>query len=68
MQSRIQCLCLALKDSDKEPEAKILAHHDIAQRLRKGMEGAIRGWTIVSEQTMDSEGLLGLPQPEDQMG
>jgi hypothetical protein len=59
-QSHIQCLCPALK------EARIRAHHNIAQRLWKGIKEASRGWTIVTEQTV--AGLLGLPQPEDQMG
>jgi hypothetical protein len=58
-QSHIQCLCPALK------EARIRAHHNIAQRLWKGIKDVSRGWTIVTEQTV--EGLLGLPQPEDGM-
>ena len=58
-QSHIQCLCPALK------EARIRAHHNIAQQLWKGIKDVSRGWTIVTEQTV--EGLLGLPQPENRM-
>ncbi len=62
---RISC-----SDAESHPEplalqeARIPAHHNIAQRLWKGIKDASKGWTIVTEKTV--EGLLGLPQPEDQ--
>ncbi len=54
----MQCLCPALK------EARILAHHNLAQRLWKGIRvrDASKGWIITVEQTM--AGLQGLQQPE----
>ena len=58
-QSHIQCLCPALK------EAILWAHHNMAQRLWKGIKDATKGWTIVTEQTV--AGLQGLPQPEEQI-
>jgi ribonuclease HI len=58
-QSHIQCLCPALK------EARIRAHHNMAQRLWKGIKDSTTGWTIVTEQTV--AGLQGLPQPEEQI-
>ncbi len=42
------------------------AHHNIAQRLWKGIQDASKLWTIVTKQTV--VGLLGLPQPDDQTG
>jgi hypothetical protein len=59
IQSHIQCLCPALK------EARILAHHNMAQLLWKGMEDSTNGWIIVTEQTV--VGLQGLQQPEEQI-
>jgi hypothetical protein len=41
----VQCLCLALK------EARIRAHHNLAQRLWKGIRDASKGWIITLEQT-----------------
>jgi len=55
-QSHIQCLCPALK------EARIRAHHNMAQRLWKGIQASTKGWVIAIEQTV--AGLQGLPQPE----
>ena len=57
-QSHIQCLCPALKD------ARIRAHHNLAHRLWKGISEASKKFHICVEQTVD--GLLGLPQPEEQ--
>ena len=59
-QSHIQCLCPALS------EARIRAHHNIAQRLWKGIAESTKKWTITVEQTV--AGLQGLPQPEEQIG
>ena len=58
-QSHIQCLCPALK------EARIRAHHNMAQRLWKGIESSTKGWTFAIEMTV--AGLQGLPQPEDRI-
>ena len=58
-QSHIQCLCPALQ------EARIKAHHNIAKRLWQGIRAVTKGWVITTEQTV--EGLLGLPQPEEQI-
>ncbi len=58
-QSHIQCLCPALKD------ARIRAHHTLAQRLWKGISDASKHFHICVEQTVD--GLRGLPQPEEQI-
>ena len=58
-QSHIQCLCPALK------EARIRAHHNMAQRLWKGITDFTKGWIIIAEQTV--AGLQGLPQPEDRI-
>jgi hypothetical protein len=58
-QSHIHCLCPALK------EALIQAHHNMPQRLWKGIEDSTNGWIIVKEQTV--AGLQGLPQPEEQI-
>ncbi len=59
MQSHNQCLCPALK------EARIRAHNNMAQRQWKGMKDStsLRGWTIVTEQTV--AGLQGLQQQEE---
>ncbi len=54
-QSHIRCLCPALKD------ACILAHHNLAQRLWKGISDASKHFCVCMEQTVD--GLRGLPQP-----
>jgi hypothetical protein len=51
-QSHIHCLCPALE------EARVRAHLKMAQRLWKGIRDATKGWTMVTEQTV--EGLLGL--------
>jgi len=56
-QSHIQCSCPALK------EARIRAHHNLAQTLWKGILGATKQWVITVEQTVS--GLLGLAQPEE---
>jgi hypothetical protein len=58
-QSHIQCLCPALK------EARIRAHHNMAQSLWKGIKDSTKGWTIITEQTV--EGLQGLQQQEEQI-
>jgi ribonuclease HI len=56
-QSHIQCSCPALK------EARIRAHHNLAQMLWKGISDATKQWVIAVEQTVS--GLLGLEQPEE---
>ena len=56
-QSHIQCSCPALK------EARIRAHHNLAQMLWKGISDATKQWVIAVEQTVS--GLLGLAQPEE---
>jgi len=56
-QSHVQCSCPVLK------EARIRAHHNLAQRLWKGIRDASKGWIITTEQTV--AGLQGLPQPEE---
>ncbi len=58
-QGHIQCLCPALK------EARIRAHHNMAQMLWKGIKDSTREWTIVTEQTV--AGLPVLQQPEEQI-
>ncbi len=58
-QSHIQRLCPALKD------AHIRAHHNLAQRLWKGISDAFKQCHICVEQTVD--GLRGLQQPEEQI-
>ncbi len=45
-QSHVQCLCPALK------EARIQAHHNLAQRLWKGIRDASKGWIITVELTV----------------
>jgi hypothetical protein len=55
-QSHVQCSCPVLK------EARIRAHHNLAQRLWKGIRDASKGWIITVEQTV--AGLQGLQQPE----
>ena len=37
----------------------------MAQRLWKGIKDSMKGWTIITEQTV--AGLQGLPQPEDRI-
>ena len=59
-QGHIQCFCPALR------EARIRAHHDLAQRLWKGITDATKAWMITTEKTV--AGLQGLPQPEDCLG
>jgi hypothetical protein len=56
-QSHVQCSCPALH------EARIRAHHNIAQGLWKGIKAATKGWTLTAEQTV--AGLQGLQQPEE---
>ncbi len=63
-QSHVQCSCPVLK------EARIRAHHNLAQRLWKGIRDASKGWIITTEQTVAGlkglvAGLQGLPQPEE---
>ncbi len=55
--SHIKCLCPALK------EARILAYHNIANRLWQSIRAAAKGWVITTEQTV--AGLQGLPQPAE---
>ena len=53
-------LCPVLK------EARILAHHNLAQRLWNGIRDASKGWIITTEQTVASlQGLQGLLQPQE---
>jgi len=59
-QGHIQCYCPALK------EGRIHAHHNLAQRLWKGITDSTKAWTVTVEQTV--AGLQGLPQPEDCIG
>ena len=60
-QSPIQRLCPALKD------AHIRAHHNLAHRLWKGILEASKKFHICVEQSQQTvDGLLGLPQPEEQ--
>ena len=56
-QSHIQCSCPALK------EARIRAHHNLAQMLWKGISVATKQWVVAVEHTVS--GLLGLAQPEE---
>ncbi len=56
-QSHVQCSCPVLK------ETRIRAHHNLAQRLWKGIRDASKGWIITTEQTV--AGLQGLQQPEE---
>jgi hypothetical protein len=59
-QSHAQCSCPVLK------EARIRAHHNLAQRLWKGIRDASKGWIITTEQTVAGlQGLQGLPQPQE---
>jgi len=58
-QSHIQCRCPALK------EARIRAHHNMARKLWRGIEGATKGWIIVTEQTV--AGLMGMQQPPERV-
>jgi hypothetical protein len=44
-------------------EARIRAHHNLAQRLWKGIRDASKGWIITTEQTV--AGLQGMQQPEE---
>ncbi len=55
-QSHVQCLCPALK------EARIWAHHNLAQRLWEGIRDASKRWIITLEQIV--AGLQGLQRPE----
>ncbi len=41
-QSHVQCSCLVLK------EAMIRAHHNLAQRLWKGIRDATKGWIVTT--------------------
>ncbi len=56
-QSHVQCSCPVLK------EARIRAHHNLAQRLWKGIRDASKWWIVTKEQTVT--GLQGLPQPKE---
>ncbi len=57
-QSHIQCLCPALK------EARIRAHHNMAQRLWKGIKDSTKGWTtlrpgeLIQGKTSSGQGLV----------
>ena len=54
-QSHVQCWCPALQ------EARIKAHHSLAQRLWREIEDATKKWVFVVEATVET--LWGLPQP-----
>jgi ribonuclease HI len=56
-QSHVQCWCPALK------EARIRAHHNLAQRLWRGIEDATKKWVFTVEATV--EALRGLQQPAE---
>jgi hypothetical protein len=61
-QSHIQCICPALK------EARILAHHNMAHQLWKGIKDSTNGWIIVTEQKEEGiQAFQGLQQPEEQI-